>query len=379
MLVCKSWSQAALDTTQLWSTFKILNDFDFWVACIPRRLARTRKDGLLDIHIWVGRPPCLSQEEPDESRLKGTPDVAELRIAYNSILRSLTGIHGEVARRWRIFRVVDYYAGSGMWDKPSKLAEYLVFPTPHLKELHLYNVVSSRDILPETPLLKTLQAWSVNVPSFPNLKAATSVRIRYCTNFSVALADATHLESLSVEFSLNDSLKVDYPNLHTLQLSGCPESTALDGLSAPSLRSLGLQFSVPSALPVVLSCKGLPFNHIEFLDVSFESPTGNPISYVEHTRRLLSATTKLRTLKLSGMLATSLVLKLLESECQSLWQDRDLKLDLDGTEYTLRPGEDRSLLLKEHLGEVSSGICGSWEEASSFLSWYLGMEITPVS
>lgn len=358
LLVCKSWCRAALGAPYLWSNFTILDDFDFWASCVPRRLARCRDGTLLNIHIWVGKPPCFEEDET-------TVDHDTLYLDYHSILGSLTGPHGEFARRWRKFRVVDYFQGRGEWT--SRLAEYLVFPTPYLQELHLYSLSSPLRVFPHTPVLKTLQAWDIKFSSFPDLTATTSVRILYCLSFAQELASATQLVDLSIDFYALETLSTTFPQLRSLTVCGVPLSGEMNGFSAPLLQSLILQVRTPTAMSVLLSCKGLPFNQITRLGVEFEDPFGDPTLYAEYLPRFLCTTKSLRVLQLDGIHAIALVLKLFTSECQSLYQDRDLRLEIDDEEYTLGRGDKRVLSVKEVLETMPSIPSGPWEDIFEIL------------
>ncbi|KIM27817.1 hypothetical protein M408DRAFT_24184 [Serendipita vermifera MAFF 305830] len=370
LLVCKSWSQAALDTTCLWSTFRIYSNLGFWASCIPHRLARGRQDAFLDIRIRVGGSSTM-QQKMDEGQGKETEDFNVLYTAYKSILCSLTGSQGEVAHRWRLFSLENHYESSSGWKEPSDLGKHLSFPTPHLTALYLQGITLPCGIIPESPVLNTFVALNVKVSAFPDLSAATFVHIHSCKNFNSALVDATQLMTLSIELSSPDKLKALYPSLHTLELSGCTESDAFDGFSAPSLRSLTIHILLPHTLWAITSCNGLPINRIEYLELSFGYLMFNPISYTDDLRRFLSAATNLRILKLWGTLASALALKLLTNECQSLGQGRDLNLHLGPNEYTLKAGEDRSIFTEKQLKKISDELCGSWEQAFKFLDNYL--------
>lgn len=117
LLVSKSWSQAALDTTCLWSTFRIYSNLGFWAFFIPRRLARGPKDAPLDIYIQV---IYIRAGEPG-SQMRWF-ETQHNEFMYLSLLRSLTGLHGEVARRWRTFSFVDLYKVSKWWGEIWKLS-----------------------------------------------------------------------------------------------------------------------------------------------------------------------------------------------------------------------------------------------------------------
>lgn len=359
LLICKSWLQAALESTRLWSTFRINRNPDFWVSCIPRRLARGRKDALLDIYIRVTSPSNSKKE------------WYEVEPEYLSILQSLTGSHGEVARRWHTFSLIDQYKAL---REGQKIGNCLSFSTPHLESFQLRGITLTCGIIPEAPVLKTFSALSVKGLAFPNLRTATFVRIRDCRNFSAALIDATQLKRLDVELDSREKLEGIYPNLRTLEISGSFGSESLTGFSAPSLRSLTLRSAWPGLLLILLDCSGLPLSRIEFLDLAIEHYAISPASYIGDLCRFLNAATSLRAFKLWGTLASALVLKLLVTDCQSLGQGWDLELDLQmgSKKYTLKAGEDRGPIVEEYLKEmIGEELCGSWEEAFSLLDRYL--------
>ncbi|KIM27816.1 hypothetical protein M408DRAFT_24183, partial [Serendipita vermifera MAFF 305830] len=177
--VCKSWSQAALGATRLWSTFRIVDNPSFWGFLIPRRLARGPKDAPLDIYIQV---IYIRAGEPG-SQMRWF-ETQHNEFMYLSLLRSLTGLHGEVARRWRTFSFVDLYRVSKWWGE---FGNYLSFSTPHLEKLHLHGIRVACGIFPEAPVLKTFFARKIRVLGFPDLRAATTIRIESTRDISAAL------------------------------------------------------------------------------------------------------------------------------------------------------------------------------------------------
>lgn len=219
-------------------------------------------------------------------------------------------------------------------------------------------------IFPEAPVLKTFFARKIRVLGFPDLRAATTIRIESTRDISAALVNATLFKTLIVELRPSEELKGTYPSLRTLELSGNPESDALNDFFAPSLRSLTLPVVRFNTLWAVMSCNGIPISQIECLYIISGSLIDHPKAYADTFRDLLSAATNLKTLKLDGTIASALVLKLLTDECRSLGQGRDLDLHLDQKEYTLKAGGAGVPFLEERLKEISSsGLCGSWEEA----------------
>jgi len=94
LLVCRSWSNAALNHRILWSTFDIeidiANDPVYWTSCVERRLARCSVDTLIDVEMETSYAMKINKSPP-------------FREACERLLLALTGDSGEIARRWRRF------------------------------------------------------------------------------------------------------------------------------------------------------------------------------------------------------------------------------------------------------------------------------------
>jgi len=238
LLVCRSWSHAALHHGRLWCTYRIrCHEFAFWINTIPRRLARSPPNSLLDIEISDLDIPRKNDWHMCDK--------------YEKVLRCLTGLEGEIAHRWRrfiVWTILDYYNVFQDEEGDSVIADFLCFPTPHLRELQMRHLMTSKPFFPFTPSLKIFHAVSITTPSLPDLSTASEIGVS--NRLAKVLAKVDNLESLSIfKGDAGDySLSITCPRLRLLCLSTSLEE---DGLkiflcpqSADSYSGLSIRVSL---------------------------------------------------------------------------------------------------------------------------------------
>jgi hypothetical protein len=339
LLVCKSWFLTAVDHSSLWTSFKIhSDDFEFWCRIIPRRLIRCPPDSLLDIDIEIANmnysPLGKLSSRPDKHRDK--------------IMDLLTGPEGRGARRWRRLSINDRgpnrFSDYNYWGTGSRISWYLHFPTPNLQELHLTGLASNSLVLPSTPALRIFSAHHVRIEPFPDFTTAVEVDLTLGWDYDMALSNAVNLVKLklSLGFGKGYQLSTSHPCLTSLAL---PEGLNEDGLndfSAPALRELSLSFANGSEYRTVVNCNGIPLHRIQRLSIQHGFPSITPIlDLVPVVRELLHAANQVRSLEIYGSVSRAVVLKVLQADCESLYQEHVVRIRTAECEMELGQGEDR--------------------------------------
>ncbi|KIM19818.1 hypothetical protein M408DRAFT_30901 [Serendipita vermifera MAFF 305830] len=333
LLVCKSWTQAAVSLPRLWSTFEMqVNDFKFWRDCISRRLNRCSGDTLIDIDIRLSA-----------SSFQGTVEKMETSGLYNDILALLTGPKGEVARRWRNFIAWDPYGEYDFEDR----SRFFSFPTPFLQKFQVHSFTSSPPFLPEVPSLQIFYAIYGDFASLPDLSTAIDVTLDPQSNPQSALMNAPLLVSLTIQQSYSlivqephqYRLSSSHPRLESLHLTKGLFENGLEGFSVPALKCLLVEFSFRAEFQSILSCKGFPIGDLREVTICLYGPPGEIIDiYLDGVHQFLLAAKKATTLELIGTFGITLILKHLEVEPQDLFQDRSVTLKIRENEIELKPG-----------------------------------------
>jgi hypothetical protein len=343
LLVCRSWSRAALDHSPLWCKFNIRSeDFQYWCTRIPARLKRRSTNTLLDIKITFGPSHDM----------------------YESVLSLLAGNEGDIARHWRKFEILGSYDYIYADDHPYELDKFLRFPTPNLCELILINI-NSEPIFPDAPVLKVISAFNSFI-ELPDLSSVSELYVNTSVSFESQLPRAFNLVTLHIYpadahcyYHLPSTLR----NLTVLRLSELLLKDALEGFSAPALQELHLDFGYGSEFSYVADCRGIPLSHLREISLGSPQRTLEPDvrAYKDGLRKFLGAATHIKILRLIDRASTALVLKLLTSDCESLYQEHPVLLNSGGYEIELGR-EDRLSSVNKLRAWTQNIRNATWEE-----------------
>ena len=330
LLVCRSWSNAALSHGILWSTFDIeidtVNDPAYWTSCVKRRLARCSVDTLIDVETQTSYDMKTTESPP-------------FYEACERLLLALTGDSGEIARRWRCFLPNDAF----MFLPPETLAHCLSFPTPNLQEFGLDWLKGDFTILPDTSSLKTLYLRRVTISSFPDLSNVTTLQVDVDKLDEKALAFAPKVVNLNIRQWVPFKLNGTYTQMETLEIEGTITEECLELFSAPKLSTVTLAVDRGSDYSNVVACKGIDMKNLKQANIGwpYRIEDDTVAKYVDGVRHFLAAAVNLELLVLEDIDIASLVLKLLTSDCEQLYQSHVLRIILEEEEMELGQGEDR--------------------------------------
>lgn len=336
LLVCKSWYNAALSHGILWSILGINietpEDVEYWTSCVKRRLARCSVDTLIDVEV---------DSTYTVKRIK-TPVFFE---ACGRLLIALAGDSGEIARRWRRFAPNDAF----MFLPPRMMARCLSFPTPNLQELELDYLRGDFTILPDTSSLETCYIRHLAISSFPNLSSVTNLTIDVDKPDEEALSLAVNVVDLNIRNWTPFDLGGTYSRLETLRIEGKLTSNCLKSFSAPKLHNLTLAVDRGCDYSRVVACSGIDMKMLKRVNIGwpYRIEDDTVEEYLCGVRHFLTAAINLEVLDLDCATIASLVLKLLTSDCEWLYQSHVLRITLEEEEMELGQGENRLASVNE--------------------------------
>jgi hypothetical protein len=120
----------------------------------------------------------------------------------------------------------------------------------------------------------------------------------------------------------------------------------------------------------VVSCEGLPLEKLRKVSVASRERIRDlhKEAYLNDLRVFLRAASHIEVLDLPSVASQALVLKLLTTECEDLYQDHEV---IHGYETKLGRGEDRLRIVdKFHCVRIMVPF-GPWEKIFEILRWYL--------
>jgi hypothetical protein len=260
---------------------------------------------------------------------------------------------------------------TGMYLSGLRLPDHLIF---RHQTINLVNVRSIRSRFPVTPSLKVYTSYNVETP-LPNLSRATEVSV--CTNeaFETAIAKSVNLVKLFTGLvgTCRYQLSYAYPRLTHLRLPEGLYTGDLDGFSAPALQELHVDFIRGSEFLCVVTCDGVPLGKLRKVSVASRGPIRDlhKEAYLNGLRVFLRAASHIEVLDLPSVVSQALVLKLLTTECEDLYQDHDVIASIHGYETKSGRGEDRLRIVdKFHRVRIMVPF-GPWEKIFEILRWYL--------
>jgi hypothetical protein len=357
LLVCRSWSNTALSHGILWSTFDIeidaVDDPAYWTSCVKRRLARCSVDTLIDV-------------ETQTSYAMKTTKSPLFHEACERLLLALTGDSGEIARRWRRF-VPD---NAFIFLPPETLAHCLSFPTPNLENFGLDFLRGDFTILPDTSSLKTVYLRRLAISSLPDLSNVTDLRVDVDKLDEEALAFAVNLVSLNIRQWVPFKLNGIYAQLETLEIEGMVTEECLESFVAPKLIDLRLAVDRGCDYSHVVACKGIDMKTLKRANIGwpYRIEDDTVAEYLDGVRHFLAAAVNLEVLVLEDTLIASLVLKLLTSDCEQLYQSHALRIVLEEEEMELGQGEDRLPSVNQLRGKTGALTDSDWRDIYEYLA-----------
>jgi len=298
LLVCKSWSEAALSDRALWGRFNIRLGHEpvmgMWKKRLPLRLMRSGPTVPLDIIVHSeGYSDDLDEEVLRYSRFYSkncfskhgsTMWRCKCHRGHNetitSILGVLVGPNAEISKRWRRFRLdleIMTYVTSPHSSRAADLSRALTSATPSLVSLSLGNISihgctdPNYPILPFAPLLREVAIRMCDLPRFPAMPALQRADIYYLDDeFSIPihLEEAHRLQELTIHMDVQPiTLPPLFSDLFHLTLNVPSIPSAFTQVSVPRLTCLTL-FIWNWRLAIELSeCSAFPLEQLTDLEI----------------------------------------------------------------------------------------------------------------
>jgi hypothetical protein len=331
LLVCKAWTLAALGHKTLWSRFAISiknsESLRYWHQRVPLWVSRSSTTCLFDIEIILN---------PDHPSCRPEHFSSEEQLLLASIVSDLTGLDGEIARRWRTLRAIGVH---DIYDCTC-FVPLLSFPTPNLIDLDIKRIRSLDGSFPETPILKKVHiehsGWN-----YPNLENVTDLTI--CAQGQLqfdeeAVSNAQKLVKLSAYCISTYSLKGCFPLLEYLRLEFIQDEEFLNSFSAPHLKTLSLRCGDAESYYLMSQCPGIQFQALERLELDaeqYDNDLDENYSYIDGVYLILNAATNIKELRTWDKRMVKFVLTLLENPSNF----RDHHFILKYLEYTMELGQ----------------------------------------
>jgi hypothetical protein len=340
LLVCRSWTYTAIHHTRIWSNFtihlRVPNDLKIWETRVTRRLARCSPAALFDISITEGPPVIYTLEFT----------MCWSISTYQRILSFLAGADNELVPRWRRFKAAT------ILNRSSGAHRYLGLPTPKLEVLEWSKAGISDPFVPHAPLLKTFRAhnnYMVSLPKTTDLTNVVELEFEredfkcYDIGRMVNLVKMTACNSrgtatdFSGTFLALKELVLRWPAGHNLAECGTLVAPALNRLSIYARGSIDIDW--------VLRSRGLPLKQLEEAKLAsiypFTKVNDDLILFTTSLLYLLGAMNGLKILELDGPLVPPLVLKILDTHGDTLFQCHNLLLKINRKQVELIPGDGR--------------------------------------
>ena len=343
LLVCRSWSLAALGHRALWSNFRIYLGHDetsiTWNARLPLRLDRCESECLLDIDIrnildLPNEEDAPEETQSDESYVPWTcdPTVRQMdpdaecvcfgvaRECAESTLHTLAGLHGSLSARWRTLRL--HLGQRGLRVGSKLLADALSHPTPNLTDLQFDQVCvgtesSGIDILPHATRVSRLIFLDCSFPSFPIFPGVVEASIggnyiHPLDDGTPVLRTATQIQDLRLLISTNSMIALP-PAMHqlrTLSIEGTMFPPDLEVAEMPRLESISSWCAGDNLLFTILNCKGIDIGKIKAISLSPRDAFLSEADYVpiaDSLLELLRQAKSLTHLSASGRLLEAIL------------------------------------------------------------------------
>jgi hypothetical protein len=317
LLVCKSWSEAALSHRLLWARLKIYIGHapsqKMWLTRLPRRLERSGETTPLEIDLRV---ISRSDQRPNTENCNhrrfmnpGCNCIALASITIESLLIILAGADGELCKRWRslCLRSISSLHTSIPLSHPTPILTVLryervsitegIWPVlPALPSLHTLHVIGSRRLpLPKFDSIRELvldSEWMPLPAGFADLHTATKLeRLAIRVNRPVT-------------YRFPDRL----PNLEFLSLEGRQMPTNIATFQAPNLLRLSLNSDKASTYRLIID-SSLPFSNLRelrlvWIDNNYSYGLKQFLAFTEH---LLVRCTSLARIEGNGEALTIIV------------------------------------------------------------------------
>jgi hypothetical protein len=337
LLVCRSWSNAALGHRALWRNFRILIGHEptisIWNARLPLRLARRAPDAPLDIMLrnlldspyercfdWFTDTNPRKDEWCYPCGAKGWFSevtfpcrcVDAASACVDSCLKLLTGKNGELSRQWRSFALI---LGDSRRDKQSssQVKEALSYPAPTLSSLVLRGLLFSTitapspQLFPDTGALKHLTLLDCDLSSLPEFGNPEEAEVGFTDIFhpyyfmsSFRLWTTLQRLSLWISAEVDIELPSRLNDLRRLDLIIDWEEfpSGLLTCEMPHLTTLSLDFhEYDEMLQTILQCQGINWSKLTVLRLGAGHSYQERGMYTAPTHSLIELLTQARNLE----------------------------------------------------------------------------------